>query len=253
MQEILIISDLKIKIKDRVLLENASISFEAGDVVLLEGNNGVGKTTFLKTLIGIDKNSRSAVSGSVEWQGAGNSLTMDDKELLSLRSKIAYLEQKDNYEDFYGVTVKDILVDSYEAYKGAVDRSDITYINEVFEKYKPQGATFTMKSKIHKLSGGQQRMVSIIAALCLRKESNVFIIDEPLNNLDISSIVHISNLLNRIKIENPNALFLIISHCKIFPFINKIARFENGRVFVSDEKPVCHACFGVPDENGYYK
>ena len=253
MQEILKISDLKIKIKDRVLLENASISFEAGDVVLLEGNNGVGKTTFLKTLIGIDKNSRSAVSGSVEWQGAGNSLTMDDKELLSLRSKIAYLEQKDNYEDFYGVTVKDILVDSYEAYKGAVDRSDITYINEVFEKYKPQGATFTMKSKIHKLSGGQQRMVSIIAALCLRKESNVFIIDEPLNNLDISSIVHISNLLNRIRIENPNALFLIISHCKIFPFINKIARFENGRVFVSDEKPVCHACFGMPDENGYYK
>lgn len=96
-------------------------------------------------------------------------------------------------------------------------------------------------------------MVSIIAALCLRKESNVFIIDEPLNNLDISSIVHISNLLNRIRIENPNALFLIISHCNIFPFINKIARFENGGVFVSDEKPVCHACFGVPDKNGCYK
>lgn len=253
MQEVLKISDLMIKVKDRILLENASISFNAGDVVLLEGNNGVGKTTFLKTLIGIDKGSRSAVSGKVEWSGVGDSLLMDDKELLGLRSKIAYLEQKDNYEGFYGVTVKDVLVDSYEAYKGSVDKKDIAYISEVFENYKPQGATFNMKSKIHKLSGGQQRMVSIIAALCLRKESNVFIIDEPLNNLDITSIVHISNLLNRIRTENPNALFLIISHCKIFPFINKIARFENGKVFVSDEKPVCHACFGMPDENGYYK
>lgn len=73
----------------------------------------------------------------------------------------------------------------------------------MFDKYKPQGATFTLKSKVHKLSGGQQRMVSIIAALCLRKDANV--------------------------------LFLIISHCKIFPFINKIA------------------CFGMPDESGFYR
>lgn len=253
MQEVLKVSNLKIKIKDRVLLDNASVSFNAGDVVLLEGNNGIGKTTFLKTLIGIDRNSRSAVSGNVEWNGTGNSLSMDDKELLALRSKIAYLEQKDNYEGFYGITVKDILVDSYEAYKGSVSKKDIEFISSLFENYKPQGASFTLKSKIHKLSGGQQRMVSIIAALCLRKDANVFIIDEPLNNLDISSIVHISNLLNRIRIENPNALFLIISHCKIFPFINKIARIENGGIYVTDEKPVCHACFGVPDSEGYYK
>ena len=109
-----------------------------------------------------------------------------------------------------------------------------------------------MKSKIHKLSGGQQRMVTIIVLLCLRKEANIFIIDEPLNNLDISSIVHISNLLNKIRIDNVDALFLIISHCEIFPFINKVAHFENGKVNITGEKAICHACFGMPDENGFY-
>lgn len=252
MQEVLKIKDLSIEFKNKKILEEASATFYPGDVVLIEGNNGTGKTTFLKTLIGIERKTRSRVNGVITWNDGTNVLNMDENALLKLRSQIGYLDQKDNFDGLYGITVKDVLFDSYEAFKGTLKKEDKEAIVKIFEKYKPEGASFDLKSKIHKLSGGQQRMVSIIAALCLRNNANVFIVDEPLNNLDISSIVHISNLLNRIRIENPKALFLIISHCKIFPFINKVVQLEEGRIVISQNKPVCHACFGEPNAEGYY-
>ena len=110
----------------------------------------------------------------------------------------------------------------------------------------------TSINTLNKLSGGQQRLVSIIASLCLRKDSKVFIIDEPLNNLDIGAIVHISNILNSLRLDNPNSLMIIVSHCKIFPFINKVATIDSGKVIVSNSGIVCTACFGNPDSSGFY-
>ena len=52
---------------------------------------------------------------------------------------------------------------------------------------------------------------------------------------------------------NPEALFIIVSHCKIFPFIKKIATINNGKVEISENRIICNACFGVPNEKGFYE
>ena len=246
------INSLSVEIRDVQVFDDVSISFQGGEIVLIEGNNGTGKSTFLKTILGLEKGNRKISSGSVIWNETNDVLKMNEKELLELRSKIAYLEQKDNYEGLTGVTVGEIFQDSLEAYKGRLTKEDNDYIASVFEKYRPEGANFSLKSKISKLSGGQQRMVSIIASLCMRKDAEVFILDEPLNNLDIGSVVHISNLLNRIRFENPQALFLIVSHCKIFPFITRVVRIEDCKMAENAEAGTCYACFGKADEDGYY-
>lgn len=250
--ELLNISGLSIELKEKCLLSEATTTFNSGEVVLLEGGNGTGKTTFLKSLLGLQA-SNCKVSGIIQWTNYGDVLQMSESELQGLRAHVAYLEQKDDYSAFYGISVKEVLADSLEAHLGRkLNRKDYSFIEETFKKYCPNGVSISLKSKINKLSGGQQRLVSIIASLCMRIDSDVFIIDEPLNNLDISTIVHISNLLNKIRIERPEALMIIISHCKIFPFINKVVRIDNQRISESNEEIVCNACFGKPDELGFY-
>ena len=54
-------------------------------------------------------------------------------------------------------------------------------------------------------------------------------------------------------IRNPQALMIIVSHCKIFPFISKVATINNGQVEISDSGIHCNACFGVANSEGFYE
>ncbi|MBR5041077.1 MAG: ATP-binding cassette domain-containing protein [Clostridiales bacterium] len=251
MRNEIVAQNVSIEINGRSLLAKCSFSFAEGDIVLLEGNNGIGKTTLLKAMIGLNDHEVS-VQGDIKVGEFDNVVNMQEKELLNLRSNVAYLGQKDEYESYYGITVREVLEDSLEAHKGKLSTADKQFIEEAFTTYLPKNSGISLKSKIRKLSGGQQRIVSILGSLCLRKDAGIFLVDEPLNNLDIKAIVTISNILNRIHIEKPDTLMIIISHCKIFPFVNTTATIANGKIEVSKSGVVCHACFGEPDEKGYY-
>ena len=250
----LIINDLTIKYSENVILDNCSCEISSNDVVLIDGKNGTGKSTLIKTILGIDRNTRN-VTGNISFTKIDkNILEMNDSELLDYRSQIAYLEQKDYYDNNPFETVFDVLSDSYKDYykKTKLSVADKNAIEEIFDKFKPENSKFTLKTKVSKLSGGQQRLLSIIASICIRSNSKLFIIDEPLNNLDVNTVVKVSNILNKIIKENNDAMFIIVSHCKIFPFITKKLEIRDNKLVVSN-KTVCHTCYGEPDKNGYYE
>jgi len=252
MSKLIEIKDLSIELKGKEILRHASASFESGKVYLLDGRNGTGKSTLLKAILNLS-NSKS-ISGEITVNGSKNVLKMSDDELQHLRSTVAYLEQKDYYDQFYGVTVREVLIDSYKDFlhRKKLTQEDIQYIEETFSKFVPADSALTLKKKVNKLSGGQQRLLSIISDICIRSNSNVFLIDEPLNNLDIENVINISNSLNRIVKENPDAVFLMVSHCKIFPFITNIATIIDGQIKVTEDNLICNSCFGIPDKDGYY-
>ena len=243
---------LKYKSTDTVILENADAVFSSGDVILLTGENGTGKSTFLKSILRMEMRDKT-VSGRILFSGI-DIMKLDDKALQSQRRKIAYLQQQDDYDSLDGYTVADVLYDSYEAKIGRkLSKADRVIVDGIFNRYIPEGTKVTLKSKIQKLSGGQKRLISIIADICLFEDLDFYFIDEPLNNLDMKTVRQISNLLNEIHRENPNAIIVMVSHCKIFPFINRVFKIENGKLLEDSSDPVCNTCFGFPDENGFYK
>ena len=243
---------LKYKSTDTVILENADAIFSNGDVILLTGENGTGKSTLLKSLLRMEMRDKTA-SGRILFSGI-DIMKLDDKALQSQRRKIAYLQQQDDYDSLDGYTVADVLYDSYEAKIGRkLSKSDRVIVDGIFNRYIPEETKVTLKSKIQKLSGGQKRLISIIADICLFEDLDFYFIDEPLNNLDMKTVRQISNLLNEIHRENPNAIIVMVSHCKIFPFINRVFKIENGKLLEDSSDPVCNTCFGFPDENGFYK
>lgn len=62
----------------------------------------------------------------------------------------------------------------------------------------------------------------------------------------------ISNVLNKIVRENQQMGLLMISHCRIFPFITRELKLTSEGIIELPNSYVCHSCFGEPDEKGFY-
>ena len=96
-------------------------------------------------------------------------------------------------------------------------------------------------------------MLSIISSVAVRENAKLFIIDEPLNNLDFANARKISNLITRIHKENPDAAILMVTHCRIFPAINRLITIKNGVIVPNEEEYTCHSCFGKANSEGFYE
>ena len=186
-------------------------------------------------------------------------MEMNDVELQRFRSQVAYVSQKDDYGDIgKRISVFDVMMDNARTY--ATRRFSEQDVREIFDRYrlrimdeKTGKVIFGEKSRPAKLSGGQQRLLSIISSVAVREDAKLFIIDEPLNNLDFKNARKVSNLITRIHRENPDAAILMVTHCRIFPAITRLITLKDGVVVPTKEEYCCHSCFGIPNEDGYYE
>lgn len=253
MEPILSIKNLSVEIKNRTLARNVSFDINEGDVVLLSGANGMGKSTILKSIMRLETEGKN-FSGEIIYSGFGDVLKLNGDELQKFRSKIAYIQQKDDYAEMGNIQVRDIISESDEAFKDkSLSNADV---NDLIDKWIPRrengNRIFDAKSKPGKFSGGEQRLLSVLSVIATRPNTNLLIIDEPLNNLDFVNARNISNLINKVIKNNPKMAVLMISHCRIFPFITRELKLTPEGVEESNEPYLCHSCFGDPDENGFY-
>lgn len=253
MEAILRVNDLSIEIKQRSLMKNISFELREGDVILLSGENGIGKSSLLKSILRLEMEEKK-VEGEIGHHKYGNILSLDSNTIQRFRSEVVYIQQKDEYSEMGNIQVRDILSESSNLYSGKGMSS--AQVNELIDEWIPRRSdnkrVFDAKSKPGKFSGGEQRLLSVFSALVTRPRTDLMIIDEPLNNLDFNNARNISNLINHVIKENPQVGVLMVSHCRIFPFITREIRLTiNGAHEIMNEY-ICHSCFGEPDENGYY-
>lgn len=234
-------------------MQNVSFDVHEGDAILLSGANGVGKSVLLKSIMRLESEGKK-IDGGIFMRGFGNILSLDIQELQRFRASIVYIQQRDEYSEMGNIQVRDIISESGEAHSGKTLSS--SEVNNLIDKWIPKRSNgnriFDAKSKPAKFSGGEQRLLSVLSALATRPNADLLIIDEPLNNLDFVNARHISNLINRVRKENPKMGLLTISHCRIFPFINREIKLTPDGVTETDGTYVCHSCFGEPDNNGFY-
>lgn len=253
MGAILSIKNLSIQIKQRRLMQGVSFDVNSGDVVLLSGENGIGKSTILKSILRLETEGK-AITGEIIHHGFGDVLKLDDKALQEYRSKIAYIPQKDEYSEMGRIQVRDIVSDSNSAHSGG--EMSCAEVNELIDEWLPQrgdkSRIFDAKSRPYKFSGGEQRLLQVFSVISTRSDADLLIIDEPLNNLDYVNAKHISNLINKVIRKNPQMGVLLISHCRIFPFITRELVLTADGIRELPEHYECHSCFGEPDENGFY-
>lgn len=93
------------------------------------------------------------------------------------------------------------------------------------------------------------KTVSCKGADCPKKED---ILKESSSWVDFVNARNISNLINKVIRENPRMALLMISHCRIFPFITREIKLTATGVSKVLKHYECHSCFGNYDDNGFY-
>lgn len=190
---VLVVDDLEIGYSDS--LSKVSFKLYKGEKLGIIGSNGTGKSTFLKTLVGLlDK-----ISGSYEF-GHNVKIGYFDQQLAQLNSEKTVFDEF--YESFPKLTVTEVR-NSLAAF--------MFYGEDVFKK-------------INMLSGGEK----VRLALCkiLKTGPNVLILDEPTNHMDIVGKESLENMLAEYK-----GTLIFVSHDRFFvkKLANKILAFDNGK------------------------
>ena len=194
--------------KSHVLFD-VSLDVEKGEVAVLLGRNGVGKTTTLKTIMGLVKS-----TGDIIFDGKS---IMDIPTHKRVKLGIGFVP--DHGGIFPNLTVIQNLKISLKRSKDSNKLFDLESVFELFPPLKD------MTNRIAgTLSGGERRMLGIARGLLLNPQ--LLLIDEPSEGLAPSIVHNIVEIIQKIKEKGVS----ILVADQNLPFVEKIA----DRVYVMD-------------------
>lgn len=173
------------------------ISFEMGKIYGIVGTNGLGKSTLLRCLIGLERKSKDEIY-------------LDGKKLSKTdRLKISSLVMQDvNHQLFTDSVIKEVSL--------GIKNIESSYVEDILRKLD----LYELKD-CHpmSLSGGQKQRVAIASVLC--KNSKFIFFDEPTSGMDYYNMMNISHLINECKSDNK--IIFIVSHDQ--EFLNSTADY----------------------------
>lgn len=215
------------KYKNQIAVNSVSMKISKGDIYGFIGKNGAGKTTFMKMICGLIKNS----SGEVKL--------FESSDLDKNRKRIGnIIEQPALYPD---MTAYQNLI-YYSKLLGVTDYRNAERL------LKLVGLEDTGKKKTKNFSLGMKQRLSI--AISMINNPDFLILDEPINGLDPAGIREIRELLLKINYENEITI-LISSH--ILGELSKIATkygvIKNGTLvdefYAKELEERCKKCIEI--------
>ncbi|MDB9305852.1 MULTISPECIES: urea ABC transporter ATP-binding subunit UrtE [Cyanophyceae] len=191
------ISNLNVYYGESHILRNVHLSVPSGQMICLIGRNGVGKTTLLKTIMGL----LSPRSGTINLAGELIKFKSPDQRA---KMGIGYVPQ--GREIIPRLTVKENLLLGLEARQKPVKKAEIS--EEIFSLFP---VLKTMLSRMGgDLSGGQQQQLAIARALM--GEPQLLVLDEPTEGIQPSIILEIEAAVRRIVETKGISVLLVEQH-----------------------------------------
>ena len=195
-------------------LKNTSFTIEKGELVVIVGPSGAGKTTTLNILGGMD----TATSGKV---------IVDNKEITKLKNKELTKYRREDvgfvfqfYNLVQNLTAKENVELATQICKHPLDPKDI------LEKV---GLKNRMKNFPSQLSGGEQQRVAIARAIA--KNPKLLLCDEPTGALDYKTGKQILKLLQDTCRKEKMTVIIITHNSALTPMADRVIHFKNGTAF----------------------
>ena len=192
-------------------LDNTSFEIEKGELALIVGPSGAGKTTTLNILGGMDK----ASSGKV---------FVDNKEITKLNNRklIEYRRNEIGFVfQFYNLVQNLTAKENVELATQLC--SDALNVDEILEKV---GLTPRKDNFPSQLSGGEQQRVAIARAIA--KNPKLLLCDEPTGALDYKTGKSILKLLQDMSRKENMTVIIRTHNGAIAPIADKVIHFKNG-------------------------
>ena len=212
------ISNLNVYYGESHILRNVDLTVPYGQMVCLIGRNGVGKTTLLKTIMGLLK----PRSGTINLAGnLINTKSPDQRAKLG----IAYVPQ--GREIIPRLTVKENLLLGLEARQKPTRKAEIT--EEIYSLFP---VLKTMLSRMGgDLSGGQQQQLAIARALM--GQPQLLVLDEPTEGIQPSIILEIEAAVRRIIETTGISVLLVEQHLHFVRQADYYYAMQKGAIVAS--------------------
>ena len=201
------------------ILRDVDLRVLAGEMVCLIGRNGVGKTTLLKSLIGLLK----PRSGEIIFEGNGIERQPPHQRA---RSGLGYVPQ--GREIIPQLTVEENLMLGMEALPGGLARNRRidSFVYELF----PILQEF-LSRKGGDLSGGQQQQLAIARALL--GEPKLLLLDEPTEGIQPNIVQDIEAAVQRIIAEKGIGVLLVEQHLQFVRQADRYYAMQRGGIVAS--------------------
>jgi len=169
------------------VLENISLTLNAGEVVCLLGASGSGKTTFLRVLSGEEKPDKGEIQSDVARPGA----------------QFGYLSQGDRLLPWRKI------LDNVALGRELLNQSKATARSAAYETLRSVGMDSFVTSMPSQLSGGMQQRVLLARMLALKPR--LLLLDEPTSSLDVLARRELATLIKNYTREQ-QAATLVVTH-----------------------------------------
>ena len=189
-REIIKIEHLSVDYDGRAALEDVNISFFEDDFVGIIGPNGGGKSTLVKSILGLVPH-----SGSISFAGK-----------IAGRHSIGYMPQQNQFDKSFPISVAELVLSGLQSGKGLrrYSREDKVKVQATLELL---GISHLLDKQIGELSGGELQRALLGRAVI--SEPALLILDEPANFVDNRFEHELYALLERL---NERMAVVVVSH-----------------------------------------
>ena len=212
-QSIITLESLAIGYDGQAVLSGISLAIARGSFTAILGANGTGKSTLLKTLLGL----QPPVGGKIQIGAAG------------VKPVFGYVPQAIQFDPLYPLTGFDVALMGTFGRVGPMKFPSRTEKDFVHECLRATAADGFAKKKFSQLSGGQKQRVLIARALATQPD--ILVLDEPTAGVDVKATHALLEFISQIHAER-NQTVLLVTHD--LPLVRKHAQqiiwLHNGAV-----------------------
>lgn len=197
-----------------VVLNGVTFSIHGGEILIIIGSSGAGKSTILNLLGGLD----SATSGEI-FVGEEDISKYNEKQLSDYRAeKVGIIFQA--YNLIPNLTALENVVFGSEVKQDTLSPEDILKKVGLLDKLNKFPST---------LSGGEQQRVAIARALA--KNPLLLLCDEPTGALDYQTSKAVLELLEQLNQEFYKTVIIVTHNLALLPMADRVITVKNGKIF----------------------
>ena len=209
------VSDLAVTIGGKAIVSGVNLHAHCGELTVIIGRNGAGKSTVMKALVGEHRH-----AGDIRFSGHGDAPTPK-------APRFGYVPQSLSVDNNAPVTVRDMVLCFTSRWPVFLPRRRKTY-EALSAHLREFGADSLLDSLVGDLSGGELQRV--LLALATWQKPDVVLLDEPVSGVDSEGLETFYRMIDRLREQD--LIVVMISHDLAFvrEHADRVVLLEGGTV-----------------------